>query len=117
MADEWKVYKMDPVVLVALIGAVPGVIALVLQFRKNRTEEKKGNADVSLTITESALKLVEPLNKEIDKLKIQVTNLEKKIEHQDEMIHRYNVGTKKLLKQLCDNNMKPVWIPVFVEEK
>jgi predicted nucleic acid-binding Zn-ribbon protein len=102
-------------IILALIAASPGIYAVWKQQRKDIAAARKDTADASESITNSAVKLIEPLNKEIDKLKARVVELESKVIHQDEVIHKFVVGTKRLQKQLLDHGMNPVWQPATLE--
>ena len=111
---------MDESLKTILLASIPGIISIIvvlMQRRKDVASAKKDDSSAAKDITDSAMTLIEPLNKEINKLKLQVAELEKKVDQQDEMIRKYNVGTKKLMKQLCDNDINPIWTPVFIEEK
>lgn len=64
---------MDAVILVALIGAIPGIYAIILQMRKNKAEEKTIDSSITGKITDAAGII-------IDKLQVQMDSMEKRID-------------------------------------
>jgi hypothetical protein len=89
--------------LIALVVAIGGVITAIATRRKTA-------AEASEVITDSAMKLLEPLNKRI-------AALEKQTEHQEKEIQALRRGVTKLIQQLRENHIDPVWIPEQVESE
>jgi len=110
---------MDEALRTILIAAIPGVLSLivvVIQRRKDLAVTKKEESNAADTITESAIKLVEPLKKQIETLESQVQELEARVAKQDEVIHKLSVGCKKLTRQLLEHNITPIWTSDLLEE-
>jgi hypothetical protein len=102
-------------IILAIIAASPGIYAVWRQRRKDEAAAGKDNATASDLISQSATRLLEPLKKQIDELQEQVGVLEDKVAHQETVIHKFVVGSKKLHKQLLDAGLNPVWQPADLE--
>jgi hypothetical protein len=89
--------------LIALMGAIGGVITAIATRRKTASE-------ASQVITEAAMKLIEPLNKRIEVL-------EKLTQRQEKEIRGMRHGIGLLIQQLRDNHIEPVWIPEPAESE
>jgi hypothetical protein len=101
--------------LYAAILSSGGWLALIVTLLKSKREARKDDATTADLLTKSATRMIEPLKTQIDELQAQVGVLEDRVAHQDEVIHKFVVGTKRLHKQLLDAGMNPVWQPANLE--
>jgi hypothetical protein len=102
------------IAIIALIGSIGGIITTLSTRRKTASE-------ASEVITESAMKLVEPLNKRIDALEKLTTSQEKELDLLRPLpaqMKELKRGVRILTEQLKKNHFTPEWeIPAkFFEE-
>ncbi len=124
-------------VMAALIGAVPGLLALLVQRRKQKAEIGKLKANTVESLTDTALDLVTSLREEVqqlrnrikeqalefeclrERLKNQTTELEKLQGRLDRMVglmRELLEGIARLAKQVEDLGGHPVFVvPVYEE--
>jgi hypothetical protein len=88
-------------IIIALIAAAPGLLALVGQIKRDRATGE----DIEDQITERVLKRA---NEEIAKLTARVAALERELE-------QYKIGVGLLMAQLIDNGLRPMWTPPGVK--
>lgn len=84
-------------VVVALIVAIGSVITAV-------SARRKGSAEASQIITESAMKLLDPLNARIDQMQEELDELKKDLT-------KYKRGVAILIAQLKRMKVNPDWTP------
>lgn len=101
-----------------LSGSLAAIIAGVFARRKN-------NSDAAQTITDAALKLVDPLRESINSMETKIGTLEKKdsiqdatIEKMTKQLARYAAriaylmgGIEALMQQLAAAGIAPCWTP------
>lgn len=94
-----------------LIGAAPAVIVALI----NR---KKTSAEGDNILSAAYVGLVDPMGKVIDRLKVEndecandLDRERKKNEHLVSLISYLRVGIARLIQQLRDANLEPVWKP------
>ena len=124
-------------VLAALIGAVPGLLALVMQRRKQRAEVEKLKANAVGSLTDTALDLVTSLREEMrqlrsrtkeqalefeclrEKLKNQAAEMERLQDRLDRMVRLMRElleGIARRAKQVESLGGHPVYVvPVYEE--
>lgn len=56
------------VILVAVVAAIPGVLSFIVHLRKSYTEEVVSKADITETLNQTALSLIQPLRDRIAEL-------------------------------------------------
>ena len=125
-------------VMAALIGAVPGFLALVAQRRKQRAEIGKLKANTAESLTDTALDLVASLKEEMQqlhdrikeqalefdslqgRLKNQTCELEKLQTKHDRMVRLMRElleGIARLAKQVEDLGGHPAFVvPVYEDD-
>lgn len=89
-------------IVIAIIAASPGLLALIGQLRKDRASGE----DIEDQITERVLKRA---NAEIEKLNKRVATLERELS-------QYQIGVGLLMGQLVENGLRPTWTPPGVKE-
>jgi len=116
---------MDPVIVIAIIGAIPGVIALYLQFRKNKVEEKLSDSEITEKITAAAGVMMDKMQAQIVRLEAQVIRMEaqivklearvsamqRELDVQDKQIELLKKGINKLIIQIRKLGEEPCWTP------
>jgi gas vesicle protein len=101
-------------VLPALIGAVPALLVALWQGRKTEAETAKARVDSAETITQSALKLIEPMKKRIADLESWVQELENQLMKQEKLILELLNGSARLHEQVKEAGEEPVFtIPCY----
>jgi len=108
--NEWAVYKMDTVIIIAIIGAIPGLIALILQFKKNKVEERESDSNIAEKITGAAGVIMDKMQAQITHCETEIKCLELRIEAQDNEIARLRKGIIKLVTQIKKYD-EPCWTP------
>lgn len=87
-------------IILAIIAAAPGLIALIQQRRKN-------NADVATVYESMAARSAEKL----DKMIARIENLEITVRAQECELDELRSGVVLLIAQLKANGIEPVWKP------
>ena len=91
---------MDPTVVIALITASPGIIALLLAWRKARSERQKVEADATKVIVDSAAGVVTMKDEVIADLRIRIEILEREAVASREDRARLHEQIGAMLQQL-----------------
>lgn len=108
-------------IIVAIIAAGPGIIALLIQIMKLVEEKRvlkttadKTEAETAGEIGEAWKELLEPYRQEIDRLKqadkyktAKINELEDRVRLFEEILS----GAHRLYNQLQSHEIDPVWIP------
>ena len=97
------------IVLPALIAAAPGLIALLLAWRKVRSERSKTDADAAKAIVDAAGGLVAFKEKQIADMILRIKMLEETETVHEKRIEALERGVSALSKQLSDAGLTPVW--------
>jgi chromosome segregation ATPase len=79
---HYEGYKMDAAFIVALTGFVAGVAGIITALATRR----KSQSDVIAALTDSTIKLIEPLNKQIAELQKEQAESRKTIQRQEKEI-------------------------------
>jgi hypothetical protein len=111
VSDEREIYEMDSIIVVALISSVPGIIALIIQWRKSMFEEKLSGSQITEKITGAAGVIMDKMQSQINRLELEVNTHELRIEAQDNEILRLTRGINKLVAQIRKHGEEPCWIP------
>ncbi len=99
MAD----FNLD-IVVAAMFAAMPGVIAIILNFRKNKKEESKLDADTENVHAEAADKWANQVNNLLDR----VGMLEAKVVQLESELNRWKDWAARLVKQVRSLGHEPV---------
>lgn len=94
-------------IVIALIGAVAGVMAAVRQWRRDKpdiAETYRKMATEQAEINAQLRKDIKARDDKVDLLECKVDGLERKI-------YEWESGIKLLVNQLIANHLQPVWIP------
>ena len=97
-------------ILPALIGALPALALLIWQSRKLRAETEKAEVDSAETITEAAIKLLEPMQRRIAELEERVQELEEQSNKREGLILTVLNGAARLQEQVRELGVEPVFI-------
>lgn len=95
-------------IILGIIVAAPGIIALILGRRKEKAVAKVTESDYADKISKIAMVLIEPLEVRIKKLEGEVSSMRT-------YISALLRGISKLIQQLRDNKLEPVWTPESME--
>lgn len=114
---------MEPLIIIisALIGALPSLLAFIwlgrkylAETQKLKAETEKTEVDSAETITEAALKLLDPMKRRITELEQRVQELEEQVQKQDEFILKLLNGAAMLQHQVEETGEEPVFvIPIY----
>ena len=97
--------------VVALIGAIPGVLALIAQLFKVKRQNKKIESDITAQITEAASTMLEHMKDQIEGLEEDVKTLKcESIANKLEIV-RLITGINRLIAQIRALGHNPVWTP------
>lgn len=110
------------VILLNWGGILTGALALLLQYRKAKVEERGGdredNREDAKVYTDAAKTLVEQFEKRLveqEKLSmLQADEIRKLKDERDELdmtVRMYTGGVRILVQQLEENGIKPRWTP------
>ena len=103
--------------LVALVGAIPGIIALIIQLLKVKKQNKKMESDITAQITKAASTMLGHMKEQIKDLEEDVKILKcELIENKIEII-RLIKGINRLIAQIRGLDHVPVWTPDSDDEK
>jgi len=94
-------------IIVALIGAIAGVGALIRQWRRDSpdiAEKYEAMADRQAT-------KIKEMQIEIDDLKCEVRELKEQRAQQELREEEWAAGIRLLVDQLLANQLSPIWIP------
>lgn len=100
--------------LVSLLLAIPGILALGLQFFRDRTEARKTKSTVEKDeseVAETYKTMASQQAEEIKCLTKEYRTLEKRCDDLDETIAELRKGIKVLITQLKKHNITPDWEP------
>lgn len=126
-------------ILIGIIAALPGLLALRSQKKKDKVMEDTANVDNAKKVTDQALLLLTPYNQKFVELETDIKELkenskaqdakikeqDKKIEEQDDIIReqtikladqerqlkKFKLGIKKLIDQIIKLGYVPDWEP------
>lgn len=110
----WR--DMEESIIIAIIGAIPGVIALLLRFVEHKPESHKKEADAASSLVGTSLEIVDEfkqrimeLEKKLDAANKRIKELEAERERSDKRIQQLEHGLKLLTKQVKEMGQKPVF--------
>lgn len=96
---------METSIVIALITVgIPGIISLLLQLKKHKSEEKLTDADVTQKISEAFDVLTEQLREQNRDLKAEIGDVKKQVQ-------RLKIGVNKLIDQIRARGEVPCWTP------
>jgi hypothetical protein len=99
-------------IVTGLLATIPGFLAYVAGKRREHAEARRTDASYADAISETAMKLVKPLE-------ARIAAMEKDIEYLASMVRAYERyvsylldGITKLMHQLNDAKISPEWEPI-----
>jgi uncharacterized coiled-coil protein SlyX len=103
-------------IIIALIAALPGVLAFISQLRKDKVEKPERNAQTSKMIAEAAEALINPLKARVEELEevtckqeVEITELSVEMTELRRVNKALCFGVMKLLHQLRAHGLEPVF--------
>ncbi len=110
---------MDPTILaikdlIVAVGGLSGLAAVAAAFlerRKKRAEAQVQEANYANQISDTAMKLVEPLKKEVGRLTERIERSEKLNSRYAQRIIYLMGGIDQLIRQIKGKGESPVWSP------
>jgi len=90
--------------LIALLVAISSIITAL-------SGKKKTDTDASSLMTQTALKLIEPLRAQLREQDAKIEVQGQKIAKMEKAIVEFQCGTQKLLKQFKRHGIEPDWQP------
>ena len=102
MSSEWIV------ILGALVTAVFSAVTVIYQTKKKQPQARASTTD---SITEAARKVVEMQSKQIERMAEQIADLDHEMTSLRNYVRLFRVGVKRLVVQLEDAGIEPVWTP------
>lgn len=118
-------------IVIALITASPGIIALILQYKKQKAETDKTNAeketeeaDAADKIKKAALEMMGIYKAEFDDMKKKISELETKLKEIEKLLkkemnekHIIIKGSWILYNQVKDQGGTPKYVPPEIQEE
>lgn len=116
-AKKGRVMDWTPII-VALMAAAPGIFAIIQQRRKENANTASVQVGVSLTLVQEMQDQLRELKEEHAAARLKIEQLENRTSTQAAQIaalqnevNEWSEGASKLLKQIEDAEMIPVWRP------
>jgi len=97
--------------IVALIGAVPGLLALIIQLFKVKKQNKKIESDITAQITKAASTMLDHMKEQIESLEDDIRVLKCESMSNKLEIVRLISGINRLIAQIRALRHEPVWTP------
>jgi hypothetical protein len=105
------------------IPAIPGIIALVFQYRRDRAEALAKEAEADSTAAGAAKNLYEPYVKEVNMLRamheasaVEIAKLKRELTLMNHYVAETVLGARRLVNQVCSLGATPVYTPVTLDE-
>lgn len=126
-------------ILLAIVAALPGLLSLSLQKRKDKVTSDTATVDNAKKISDQAILLLTPYNQKFEEMEqdikelkeslkaqdVKIKDQDKKIEEQDDIIRlqsiqladqerqlkKFKLGIKKLIDQIIKLGHVPDWEP------
>ena len=102
MSSEWIV------ILGALVTAVVSAVTVLYQTKKKQPQARASTTD---SIADAARKVVEMQSKQIEKMAVQIADLDQEMNSLRNYVRLFRSGVKKLVTQLEDAGIEPAWTP------
>lgn len=99
-------------IIVAIIAAVPGLIAIFKQARRDRATAIRDENEAAGKISASALELIQPYRDRVKELEAEVNELRLKVDELEERVDHLNSikrGAKRLESQVKSLGATPVF--------
>jgi hypothetical protein len=109
--DPTLVAIKDLIVAIGGLGGLTTVIVALFERNKKRAEAKALEADYADQISQTAMKLVDPLRAEVGRLNVRVGNLERSNNRYAQRVVYLMSGIDQLIRQIKRHNDAPVWTP------
>lgn len=107
-----------------LIASGPGLLALYLQWKKEKRTAPLQDSNQAVDTSESAARALKSYSDEVIRLREKLNKLEADVEAlkteiaiKDAQISEWQIGIKRLIAQLVSLNVVPVWEPKTVPLK
>lgn len=97
------------IISAALVAALPGLLALLISWKKVRSERGKTDADAAKSIVDAAGGVVVFKEKQVADLIERVRILEEGETLHEKRIEALERGIRTLSKQLSDAGLTPAW--------
>lgn len=105
-------------ILVAILGMSPGLVALFIQYRRDKHRQPQEEVSEGMEASETAAKVVSEysremreMRKEMQELRDKVQSLERQIKEKDALIEKWTHGIERLVAQIVSLGHTPVWKP------
>lgn len=101
-----------------VLASAPGLIALLWNIFKEKHKAPLEDAGSAVSTSKSAAEALKSYSDEIVRLRAEIKgvtcrieSLEREVESRDALIDAWRIGIRKLLAQLVEAKMIPVWQP------
>jgi len=86
-------------IIIALIAAIPGVMAAVATFKRSKTDIDATQATIADTIQDAALELLAPYKEEVSKLRAHIKQLEATVEDLQTRLDKLTLDLKQVREE------------------
>ena len=102
MSPEWVA------IIVSLVTAAGAAFTVIYQSRKRQPKEKASTAE---SITEAARKVVEMQTEQMEKMSVQIAELDDDMSRLRNYVRLFRAGVRKLVLQVEELGITPAWTP------
>jgi len=80
-------------------------------YKRAGGEERKSSSDAIESATRANIALNDPLTRRVQALEVKTTSLEVELTAVKKLNFDYVIGIKRLVRQILNARMQPVWVP------